>query len=366
MVAPNGDLKTLINFNGTNGQYPYAGLTLGLDGNFYGTTYSGGVSNVGSVFQLTTNGVLTTLASFNTANGAYPEADLTLGPDGSFYGSTTSGGIGGRGTLFKMTTNGNLTTLVNFDLVNGASPSAALVLEPDGNFYGTTEYAGANGAGTVFRLTPSGGFTTLCSFSGINGSRPLTTLSVGPDGNLYGTTQEGGGGGAGTLFRLGLPPDFATNPTNQGVVIGGSVTFTCQPFGTAPFSYQWLSNGIPIAGATNIAFTVPVVSLQTANVQYQVMVSNVWGSNTSSAALVNVVLQPNSFGVARFVSGGYAVNLGSFPNSTNRLWTSTNLALPMAQWQVIATNITDSSGLTQFIDTNTPGAVQRFYRLSYP
>ena len=45
-----------------------AGLTLGNDGNFYGTTEEGG-SGYGTVFQVTTNGTLTTLVSFNGPNG---------------------------------------------------------------------------------------------------------------------------------------------------------------------------------------------------------------------------------------------------------------------------------------------------------
>jgi hypothetical protein len=60
------------------------------------------------------------------------------------------------------------------------------------------------------------------------------------------------------------------------------------------------------------------------------------------------------------------VYLASHPNSTNRLWTTTNLTAPQSQWQVISTNITASNGLSQFSDTNTVGMPNKFYRLSYP
>src|SRR5687768_5809175 len=49
--------------------HPYAGLVRGIDGNFYGTTMSGGdyggeVGGYGTVFRMTTNGTITTVASF--------------------------------------------------------------------------------------------------------------------------------------------------------------------------------------------------------------------------------------------------------------------------------------------------------------
>ena len=53
-------LSTLGQFNGTNGSGPNAVLAYGNDGSFYGTTYSGGCGNYGTVFNLTTNGTLAT------------------------------------------------------------------------------------------------------------------------------------------------------------------------------------------------------------------------------------------------------------------------------------------------------------------
>ena len=60
------------------------------------------VSNYGTVFRVTTDGVLTTLASFTGANGAHPQAGLVLGNDGNFYGTTSEGGPGGGGTIFRL------------------------------------------------------------------------------------------------------------------------------------------------------------------------------------------------------------------------------------------------------------------------
>ncbi len=245
-------LQTLCSFSSTNGAYPYAGLTLGSDGNFYGTTGYGGSSNAGTVFKLTTNGTLTTLICFNSTNGANPPGALTLGNDANFYGTTAGGGssaggtvfqvttngalttlvfftgngtspnaltlgndgnfygttyLGGIqfGTVFRVTTNGTLTTLVSFNSTNGAWPEAALTLGSDGNFYGTTCWGGSSNEGTVFMVTTNGGLTTLVSFSGPNGAYPYSGLTLGNDGNFYGTTEDGGGssiGGVGTVFQV--------------------------------------------------------------------------------------------------------------------------------------------------------------------
>src|SRR5579864_3691432 len=66
---------TLVNFDVTNGSGPLSPLTQGTDGNFYGTTGSGGKSSAcgggcGTIFQMTIGGALTTLFSFNGADGA--------------------------------------------------------------------------------------------------------------------------------------------------------------------------------------------------------------------------------------------------------------------------------------------------------
>jgi uncharacterized repeat protein (TIGR03803 family) len=202
---------SLESFHGSEGGFPaYAPLVQGHDGDFYGTTMGGEphclhFSGCGTVFKLTPGGKLTTIYSFcaqpNCADGAYPEAALVLASNGNFYGTTWGGGIagpGGSGTVFKITPEGKLTTLYSFcaqfDCPDGNNPVAGLTQATDGNFYGTTN-GGLRDFGTVFKITSDGTFTTLHAFDNIDGHNPYAGLVEGTDGNLYGTT-------IGTIFKI--------------------------------------------------------------------------------------------------------------------------------------------------------------------
>jgi uncharacterized repeat protein (TIGR03803 family) len=108
-LTTNGVITTLYHFKGTNGEEPSFRLIFGNDGKLYGTTSFGGdlansSSSVGSgsVFSITTNGAFTSLFLFHGTNGSSPTASLTLGPDGNLYGTTMQGGPGGGGTVFRV------------------------------------------------------------------------------------------------------------------------------------------------------------------------------------------------------------------------------------------------------------------------
>jgi uncharacterized repeat protein (TIGR03803 family) len=204
----NGGLRVLATLSGNDGSAPNPGLVQGLDGKFYGTT-EGDKSLPGSIIRVSATGNLTTLTHFNGTNGFAPKTGLLLARDGNWYGTTSAGGSKNVGTLFRMDGKGNLTTLVSFDGTNGANPQGDLIQGKDGGIYGTTYQGGDEGLGTIFRLDGSGSLTTLGSFNNTNGSAPLTGLVRGKDGYLYGTTSVGGESNYGTIFRVG---------TNGGIV----------------------------------------------------------------------------------------------------------------------------------------------------
>lgn len=118
--ALQGHLTTLYGFcsslkdpcpDGTN---PRGNLTQGSDGNFYGTTFSGGnVSpglcgglgfGCGTAFEISSSGQLTNIYTFcsrtNCSDGAYPDG-LVQATNGVFYGTTGNGGSSSWGVVFS-------------------------------------------------------------------------------------------------------------------------------------------------------------------------------------------------------------------------------------------------------------------------
>ncbi len=203
-ITPAGTLTELYSFTGGDGSYPKGGLTLGTDGNFYGTTYEFGTQCCGTIFKITPGGTLTTLYNFGTksTDGSYPYAPPIQGTDGNWYGTTYSGGAGGYGTVYKLTTAGVYTVLYAFENTHGNGPQDPLVLGNDGNFYGTTLAGGTDGYGEVFKITPAGVLTVLYNFDNTHGAHPAGPLVQGTDGNFYGTTESGGTSSSGVAFKI--------------------------------------------------------------------------------------------------------------------------------------------------------------------
>jgi uncharacterized repeat protein (TIGR03803 family) len=443
-ATTNGQLTVINYFTYTNGMFP-GGLTLGGDGCFYGTTGSGGSSNLGTIFKVTTNGLLNSLWSFKggCCDGSYPN-DLTLGSDGNFYGTTqTGGGSDNEGTIFEVKTNGNYVYLDSFasDVTPaiGAYPASAPTLGSDGNLYGETDnsiyelfssdvscscafkelsspflYWGQKSAlclgsdgnfygtaktgavsfddGELYKITPSGAFTLLVKFAFTNGLYPTikliqgsdgffygstslggltnsvftngmgtifrvttngvltpltyfasSSLTAGPDGNLYGTTVAGDNYPFGAVFKLLLPPFISLQPQSQICPVGNTVSFEVGASSLTSLSYQWqkggtnLYNNSHFSGANLNSLTISNVAYDDAG-NYAVIVSNTYTNLTSTNAALTVV-GPPELGI-KYESGFFEVNISGMLNHTFVLQYCTNLTFPLWINLVSVTNLT--------------------------
>ncbi|HEX4441094.1 MAG TPA: choice-of-anchor tandem repeat GloVer-containing protein [Thermoanaerobaculia bacterium] len=233
---------------------PTAGLTLGGDGNLYGTSPSGGALGDGAVYRFEPGtGQATTINSLDRDTGGwFPGPPVTAGTDGMLYvvttyghcddessdcpqllRMTTAGGAtplhtfspdegsvllspllqtgatdflgtssGGNGAVFHVNGAGEVTPVHVFGDTDGRVPVGTLLRDAAGNVYGVTALGGDSNQGTIFRIASNGDFASLHSFDGTDGAIPESGLIQASDGLFYGTTESGGAFGFGTLYRM--------------------------------------------------------------------------------------------------------------------------------------------------------------------
>lgn len=83
-------------------------------------------------------------------------------------------------------------------------------------------------------------------------------------------------------------PSITQQPSNQTVTAGQTATFSVMAVGVAPLSYQWQKGTTAISGATSASYTTLPTTTANNGSQFTVVVSNVNGNVTSSAATLTV------------------------------------------------------------------------------
>jgi uncharacterized repeat protein (TIGR03803 family) len=209
-ITLGGAYKDTYNFNPPPDAVGPVAALIHVGSKLYGTTFEGGQyqSGFGAMFEISTDDKYKFLYSFGGGTDGADPGDSLLDVGGTFYGTTESGGTSELGTVFKITPAGAETVLYNFSGAgkDGGGPSAGLI-NVNGTFYGVTG-AGydKNGAfsGTLFSITPAGVKTVLHIF-GKNGDgiAPLGDL-IKVGNALYGTTWSGGANGDGLVFKYKL------------------------------------------------------------------------------------------------------------------------------------------------------------------
>ncbi len=154
-------------------------------------------------------------------------------------------------------------------------------------------------------------------------------------------------------------PSVTAKPESQIVEIGQNVTLGVTVSGTAPFSYQWMLNGIPIPGAVNSTLNInPVTSTDLGN--YSVSVSNACGVLDGTSA--EVIVEPTYIPVitdASLADGWFRFMVETKIGFNYVIEYKNDLTDPA--WTTL-TN-TPGIGAPSFIYDSAPHSVKRFYRV---
>lgn len=437
-LTTGGVLNTLYSFcarlNCTDGEEPAAGVVQATDGNFYGTAEFGGTNGAGTVFKITPAGGFSILYGFCATtpcnDGSNPAAGLIQARDGNFYGTTRSGGTNGEGVIFSVTPAGAYTNLYSFcpltGCADGSAPQGSLLQATDGNFYGTTEFGGGpNNSGTIFRFTPpntltnlytfclqancpdsfgpignliqasdgnlyglasglsvglpagfclsascgaifrltlSGTFTTLYSFCALancaDGSTPLGSLVQGTDGKFYSTTSGGGATGApcpgcGTVFGFTAPLPGAT-------LSSGSINFGNQAmgFGTSPIPVMLKNTGgepltiFGIADGNGFSETNNCpISPATLAIGQSCTINITFTPGSTGTLTDNLVITDNAIGSPQIVQLS-GVGQAPFALTTN----CTSLSVVPGQTAIYTVSLAPGKGFAQSVSLACSGA----------
>lgn len=231
---------------GSDGCYPAQGLVVGKSDTLFGTTWSCGSADYGTIFRVDSAGKLTLLHSFagSPSDGAEPiYGHLARDKSGNLYGVTSAGGTSNYGTLYKLSKGGKFTLLHSFQggTSDGCTPQGSVVQDKVGNFYGTSSSCGSSYNGTIWKVGPKGKDTILYSFAGgpNDGSNPEAGVALDSKGNLYGVTAGGTVTGYGALYELSAKGTLTLLHTfdgSDGEDPAGEVLWTAKGtlFGTTP------------------------------------------------------------------------------------------------------------------------------------
>lgn len=161
---------------------------------------------------------------------------------------------------------------------------------------------------------------------------------------------------AGSVAVPGQAPMITTQPVNQLAAITSNVTFNVTANGTATLRYQWRFSTNTLSLQTNNTLLLTNVQVAQSG-SYSVLVSNAFGTATSSVATLSVAGPPQPVSVVRQLDGAVQVTIDGLVGHIYELSATTNFT----NWVFInrTTNAQVRQILTDATATNLP---MRFYR----
>ncbi len=381
------------------------GGTLMVAGDRFGPGFAAGANTI----TLTTNTgtILVTTTSYgsrlgcDSAAGA-PNNSITINQNGGTYNQADAHGINLGGTSANTT---NLYNLAGGTLIagsggitlgadTGGTSTTALTLSGTGALIVSGTIQGNQGAGARQNLVFNGG--TL-----VAGTVSMTKLTAaGPTAGTATNLVNNGGvlapGGLGTPGKTTITGNYTVSSSAASLAIDIGGTSQASSFTNAANNYDFVSvsgtatlggnlsvsliNNYQSSITTNNSFTVLTasggVSGMFANVvNGRVAAANVPGgsfvvmTNATSVILTNyaVLSAPPVLGGLSIVGGNLVITGTNGTAGANYLvLATTNLSLPVTNWNSIATQQFGPGGSVNFTNPQNPNAPPTFYRLRLP
>jgi hypothetical protein len=207
-------------------------------------------------------------------------------------------------------------------------------------------------------------FSQFIPGGGRSGYTSRLELSAGDELDfLVGRGQDGHVSGSGLVIEARLrfvsgvsnAPSIVSQPKGVTATAGETATLSLKAVGSQPIQYQWIKESENIPGATNANLILPNLSLGNAG-NYWAIVSNTFGSVTSSVALVQVIRPPTIVKVASIEnpSGGpLEVPVIVYANGLENAF-GFSLEFDPALWDYVATALSDAlpAGTSLLANTN--------------
>jgi hypothetical protein len=254
-------------------------------------------------------------------------------------GSTTSGPV-------TISNTGGANLVVSFISVSGSSFGVTGITTPN------TIAPGGNASFNVsFTPSTAGSATGSITITSNDPQSPATIVNL-----------------SGTGTSTAVAPTITTQPASQTVTAGQTARFIVTAGGTAPLSYQWLKNGVNIAGANAASYTTPITATSDSGSTFDVVVSNTAGTVTSAAATLTVntgtvaptiTTQPASQTVTAGQTATFIVAAGGTAPLSYQ-WQKNGVSIAgatAASYTTLAMATSDSGSTFDVVVSNTAGTV---------
>jgi autotransporter-associated beta strand protein len=129
----------------------------------------------------------------------------------------------------------------------------------------------------------TGTFSGMLSGTGVSFANNTITLSFGANNEAHQFIQNQ------PVIAVAAP-----TPSTNTVAVGNPATFTANLTSGWPLStaQQWLSNGVPILNATNLAYTTPATTASYNGSQYSIIITNLLNpANVVTSAVATLMVQ---------------------------------------------------------------------------